>query len=140
MTPYEIARGEIGVKEGAGALNCARVLEYLDACPSLPDDMQEQDSTPWCSAFVNWCCQQAGIKGSGSAAARSWLQIGERVTEPITGDILIFKRGGSPTAGHVCFFVKKTGDKYFCLGGNQGDSASEQWYSSADLLGIRRLT
>ncbi|MBK8086018.1 MAG: hypothetical protein IPK28_20525 [Devosia sp.] len=55
-------------------------------------------SVAWCAAFKGAMLRRAGYQGSGSLAARSYLDYGE-VIEPNNakrGDIAIFKRG---TAG-----------------------------------------
>ena len=138
MTPYSIARTQINVAEWVKGDN-PQIIEYLKSCPSLPDDMENDQGTPWCAAFVNWCCKEAGIEGTRSAAARIWLTYGEKLKEPVPGCIVVLRRTNSPTSGHVCFFVKQSGDKILCLGGNQGDQVKESWYSTADVLGYRRL-
>ena len=132
MTPYEIAKGEIGVKEVRGGEN-PRILEY-DACTSLH---ATDDETPWCSAFVNWCCKQAGIEGTGLANARSWLKWGKELGKPVEGCIVILKRPPNPASGHVAFFVRQQGDMVELLGGNQGDQVKLSWFHAADVLGYR---
>lgn len=132
-TPYEIAQREMGTKEVPGPGNNPRVLEYhdcttLDAC---------EDSVPWCSAFVNWCCKQAGIKGTGLANARSWLKWGVPVDKPVEGCIVILKRPPNPASGHVAFFVRELGGMVELLGGNQGDQVKLSWYHQADVIGYR---
>lgn len=39
-------------------------------------------NVPWCSSFVNAAMEGSGIKGTGSAMARSWLNWGEGVKDP----------------------------------------------------------
>ncbi|MGL4677802.1 MAG: TIGR02594 family protein [Plesiomonas shigelloides] len=133
MTPYEIAKGEIGQKEIVGPADNQRIVEYHGTTTLKATD----DETPWCSAFVNWCHHQAGIPGTNSAAARSWLNWGVSVTDPQEGDVVIFKRG-NPPSGHVAFFVKREGDIIRCLGGNQSDQVKISGYKVADVLGYRR--
>lgn len=133
MTPYEIAKQEIGVKEVDGDGNNPRILEYhdcttLDAC---------EDSVAWCSAFVNWCCKQADVVGTKSAAARSWLQWGRQLDKPVEGAIAILRRPPNPASGHVAFYVKELGGMVELLGGNQGDQVKYSWYHASDVLGYR---
>lgn len=133
MTPYEYAQKEIGVKETPGPANTKRVLEY-HATTTLK---ATSDDVPWCSAFVSWCVEQAGLRGTRSAAARSWLDWGTAVDLPQEGDIVILKRG-NPPSGHVGFFVKSAGDIIYVLGGNQSDQVKVSGYKRGDLLGYRR--
>ncbi|MDB4950006.1 MAG: hypothetical protein JWM27_2655 [Gemmatimonadetes bacterium] len=128
-----IARGEIGQTEIEGAKNNARIVEYHAATSLKASD----DETPWCSAFVNWCMKQAGIKGSGEANARSWLSWGRAVSEPVRGCVVVLTRGGSTTSGHVGFYMGPNGDRIQVLGGNQSNSVKLSNYPTADILGYR---
>lgn len=130
----EIAEGELGVSEIAGMHHNQRILEY-HACTTL---RATDDETPWCSSFANWCVYHAGIMGTRSAAARSWLNWGLPLAEPKVGCIVVFRRGASPTAGHVAFFdsIDEAG-RIRVLGGNQGDKVSYARFSKAELLGYR---
>lgn len=134
MTPYEYAKQEIGVKEILGGEHNPRILEYHATTTLKATD----DETSWCSSFVNWCVIQAGLKGTNSAAARSWLTWGHETKEPKEGDIVVFKRG-NPPSGHVAFFVKKEGNFIHVLGGNQSDQVKVSAYKAEDLLSYRRV-
>jgi uncharacterized protein (TIGR02594 family) len=70
-----IARAEMGVQEYPGPEHNPRIIQYLRSTTNPATS----DETPWCSGFVNWCMKQAGIVGTNSAAARSWLKWGGRV-------------------------------------------------------------
>ena len=127
----DVAKLEIGVKETPGEDN-PRIIAY-DACTTLGS--HEQD-TPWCSAFVNWCMKQAGIKGTGLANARSWLEWGDPLPKPMEGCVVVL-RHGAPPAGHVTFFIREFGDTIVCLGGNQGDQVKYSSYKAEDVIGYR---
>lgn len=128
-----IARGEVGVQELPGPEHNPRILAY-HATTTL---RATTDETAWCSAFVNWCMTQAGGRGTNSAAARSWLTWGRSLTEPLVGSIAVFRRGGSPTSGHVAFFLERRGSGIMVLGGNQSNSVRVSSYPAQDLLGYR---
>jgi hypothetical protein len=49
MTPYEIAKAELGTTEVPGTQNNPRILEY-HATTTLK---ATTDEVPWCSSFVN---------------------------------------------------------------------------------------
>lgn len=131
---YDIALNEYGTHEIAGASHNRRIIEY-HATTSLK---ATTDETPWCSAFVNWVMKQAGYKGTGSAAARSWLTYGVELQSPMLGCIVVLKRGNNPQSGHVCFYVEEVANNMIrCLGGNQGDQVKYSLYSKADVLSYR---
>ena len=94
----------------------------------------------WCAAFVNSTLQQAGMKGTGSNMARSFLDWGQPVQQPQPGDIAVFSRGDpNGPYGHVGFFEGYNPDGTIrVLGGNQGDAVSIANYSPDALLGFRR--
>lgn len=131
-----IARAEMGQREvrGEGAHN-PRILEYL-ATTSLGRWGRSRDETAWCSAFANWCMQRAGLEGTGSAMARSWLGWGIDLQEPRAGCIVVLARG-APPAGHVGFYLQRDGEMVRVLGGNQANAVSVQPYPRARVLGYR---
>ncbi len=135
---YEIARQEVGVTEDSRTKrNNARILEYHQST-SLDKNLARHDETPWCSSFANWCIQSAGIKGTRSARARSWLKWGEPLEEPREGCIVVFARPkAGPKAGHVGFYAGPSGDRIRVLGGNQSNSVKISRYSRKQLLGFR---
>ena len=62
FTPFpwmEYALQEYGTREIAGRRSNPRVEEYLRSVGN-----HGSDETAWCSAFVNWCMEQAGIRGT----------------------------------------------------------------------------
>lgn len=76
--------------------------------------------TNWCSAFVNWCVEQAGYRGTDDALALSWLHLGERC-QARWGAIAVV----TAPRHHVGFCVKRgwknDGSSFvYILGGNQG--------------------
>jgi uncharacterized protein (TIGR02594 family) len=137
----KIATNELGQKEIKGAADNPVIVNYSKEAGF---DWVNDDETPWCSIFVNWCAKKAELKGSGKANARSWLRIGTKVDEsPEPGDVVIFWRG-SPDSwkGHVGFFLGFSKDlsRVYTLGGNQGNQVSISAYSSSSVLGYRRLS
>jgi len=138
-TAYEVALAEKGTKEFSGDRDNPRVVEYLSSVNSLSHQAQRNDETPWCSVFVHWCLAQAGIQGTNSAAARSWLNWGKEVTQPEKGDIVVFWRGKKDGwHGHVGFVEKVTAKNVYCLGGNQSDAVNIKPYAKSRVLGYRR--
>lgn len=139
LTPYDVARRHLGVREIPGKQHNPTILNwYRKLIVSVYDD-----ETAWCSTFVNFCALEAGYERTGKLNARSWLHIGERITtrQARQGDVIIFERGNSVWQGHVAFIQSinlETG-RAVCLGGNQNDAVNLQSYPLSKLLGIRRL-
>lgn len=140
-----IAQGELGVHEIRGAQHERRVVQYHQATSLRARD----DETSWCSSFVNWTMQQAGVRGTGSAAARSWLQWGRAVPADARhvrpGDVIVFPRGSNPAQGHVAIVSDVLGDgRVRVIGGNQAvrgqghDGVTYSERSLASALGVRR--
>lgn len=133
MKWLEIAREELGVTEVSGKVARPRILEYfaVSGHPEVKDD-----ETAWCSAFAGFCMEKAGIKGTMSLAARSWLRWGKSC-KPKPGAVMVFKRGTSSWQGHVGFYIAETATHYEVLGGNQGNSVSIRRYPKTAFLGSR---
>lgn len=134
---YELAKKETGVVEWGDGSNPRVVAYYKDAgSPEVKDD-----SVAWCAAFVGAMLSRAGVQGTRSLLARSYLDWGLTVAteDAKEGDIVVFRRGKSVWQGHVGFFVRREGDRVYVLGGNQRDSVNITPYAASDLLGVRRV-
>jgi uncharacterized protein (TIGR02594 family) len=133
-----IAEHELGVAEVPGEGDNPRIVEYLEST-TLGSPDNENDETPWCSAFVNWCMEQAGIQGSDSAWARSWLNWGREPKSDIEsewkGCVVILERGAN--SGHVGFLDAWEDEQVRLLGGNQGDRVGYAWFPVDRVLGYR---
>lgn len=129
----EIARAEIGTKEMPGKAANPRILEYHQNTKLRAIS----DEIAWCSAFVNWVLKQAGIEGTDSSMARSFLKWGFPLKSPIPGCVVVLKRG-KPPFGHVAFFVRRVQTGFIeVLGGNQSDQVKTSAYRESDVLGYR---
>ncbi len=95
--------------------------------------------TPWCAGFVGSVLNASGVKGTGSLAARSYLNYGTPTKTPAQGDIVVLSRSGDPSKGHVGFFAGYD-DKgnVKILGGNQGDQVSIKSFPAYRVLGFRQ--
>ena len=132
-SPMEIAHGLLGAGE---VPNRAAIQDYLRTGGQNLDPV----TTAWCAAFVNSSLVQAKFRGTGSMAARSFMNYGEPVAQPQRGDIAVFTRGG-PTSGlgHVGFFDSINPDGTIrILAGNQGDAVAYGNMKPDELLGYRR--
>lgn len=132
---FEVAKTQIGVKEISGSKDNPQIIEYLKSC-NYSDEITLHDEIPWCSAFVTWCLQQAGGKGTRSLAARSYLGWG-KASKGVPGDVVVLRRGTSSWQGHTGFLVEK-GTLYIkVLGGNQANAVSIKKYPRVMVLGYR---
>lgn len=141
-TPMQVARELIGTREIPGRDDNAAILKML----KLDGDWPEHDEVPWCSAFVNWCCNVAGYERSYKLNARSWLNVGTPIelseAENARGtDVVILSRPPSPTNGHVGFFAGlNVAGRVLLLGGNQGDQVCVASFEPSRVIGVRRLS
>lgn len=138
-----IARAEYGTNEIRGARDNDRVVQYHQATSLRAKD----DETSWCSSFVNWTMKQAGIEGTHSAAARSWLKWGQAVdaAQVKPGDVIVFPRGNNPAFGHVAIVSEVLDNgRVKVIGGNQrvaGENYDGVTYAErklSDAIGLRR--
>lgn len=130
---FKIACEELGVSEEFGANHNKRIIEYHQATFLKASD----DETPWCSAFLCWCMEKAGMESPRSPVARAWLQWGSPLSIPQKGCIAVFKRGTKSWQGHAGFFVADNKDEIYVLSGNQDNRVSIAPYKRSDFLGYR---
>lgn len=131
----DIARQYIGVREVSGKRHNATIVGWWEKLGLWFRD----DETPWCAAFVGSVLEQAGIRSTRSAAARSYLKFGLEIKRPAVGAVVIFWRGSkNGGSGHVGFVVgKDQKGNLMVLGGNQGDAVNIKPFSTDRVLGYR---
>ena len=133
------ARKFYGQKELEGKENNKVILEFFKG---TGNGKIKSDEVAWCSVFVGYCAKKAGYDFKIKPAAKSWLEIGKKVTEPKPGDIVIFWREDPNSwKGHVSIFIGKDEEtnEIICLGGNQDDQVCIRKYDANSVLGFRRL-
>lgn len=147
MTPHAdpawlvLARADLGTSEIPGPEDNPEIVRWH----SFTTLRAKDDETPYCSAAVCAWFEEAGIKSTKSAAARSWEKWGQPVwpgAHPIPlGAVLVFWRGRTPSApqGHVGLYMG--GDpakgRVSVLGANQSNTTSIISTPSARLIGAR---
>lgn len=131
------AIGEFGVTAKEGAAHNKRIIEYFAVSNAK---YVNDDETPWCAAFVNWCLAQGGHVGTKRLNARSFLDYGEKVEEPKLGDIVIlWRKSKLGVLGHVGFYVGETTTGIKIYGGNQDNAVNIKVFPKDRLLGYRRI-
>ena len=132
-----IARSYLGQHEIPGPKANAFIVKCLESTTIGSPDNQS-DETAWCSAFVNECLKEAGVKvRTNSAWARSWLDWGREPTDEEFGEGLIVVLERGENSGHVGFLEDWDDNRVRLLGGNQGDAVSEAWFPMSRVLGYR---
>ena len=128
------AQAEKGVSTYPPGQSNPRITEYHSHTTLRGYD----DKASWCSSFVNWTLAQAGMVGTGSALARSWLDWGRPLERPAPGCIVVLYRDDPESwKGHVSFYLRTEGDRIFLFGGNQLDAVREHDYPLNSVLGYR---
>jgi len=129
-----IADAERGVRRFSPGETNPRIVEYNNTTQLVGYD----DKISWCSSFINWCMAGAGVCGTGSALARSWLDWGAAIDTPIYGCVVVLTRD-DPTSwhGHVGFYLRHDETTIHLLGGNQLDEVRELDYPISSVLGYR---
>lgn len=130
----------IGTKEVKGKVANPDIVKFA----SYTTLQATSDEVPWCSSFANFIVSTSGDAGTGSAAARSWLNWGRKLIEPTPGCIVVIERKDAlnPTAAHVCFYVCDDikPDHIQCIGGNQGDMVKMSVFPKTKVLGYRDVS
>lgn len=95
----------------------------------------KDDETPWCAAFVWAMLERVGIRSTRFESARSYLQWGRTLSEPVLGCVVVFTREGG---GHVGFLVgKDKAGNLLILGGNQSDQVNIRAFPVSRVSGYR---
>jgi uncharacterized protein (TIGR02594 family) len=130
----EVCWRELGTREIAGPQSNPAIERYHDSVALDGTD----DDVAWCSSLVNWTFNQVGMDGTGSRAARSWLEWGVALTEPAYACVTVLWRG-SPDSwkGHVGIFLGYIDDDIALWGGNQRNEVSVRRYPTVKVLGYR---
>lgn len=142
-TLLQVALDEYGFKETPGAGTNPEIDKYHESV-GKPD---WDEDVAWCSSFLNWCANEAGLERSKSAAARSWTKVGIKlasIADCIPGDIIVLHNGDpSNWRGHVGIYINKLPSRQcvYVLGGNQRNQVNIQEYPVQKIRehGIRRL-
>lgn len=150
VTAFDLAQRFVGLRELGGAEHHPLIQWGFTLCGY---GMNTPDEVPWCSAFAQIPAFLLRLPRSKSAAARSWLQIGQPVdlnAAVIGFDVVVLKRGTGAqlgpevlnAPGHVGYFAgwaDESRQSVRVLGGNQGDEVNVQSFPRERVLGVRRL-
>ena len=125
---------EAGVARHGDRSSNPRIEEYH----RIVSVRQWDDKVPWCSSFLNWCMSRAGIVGTGSALARSWLNWGVSISPARIGCVaVLWEDHPESWKGHVGLFLREESDDVYLWGGNQLSEVREHFYPRQKVLGYR---
>jgi len=132
MKRMEEARKHIGLQEIKGGKHATEIVQFWK---DIKRGGIKDDETPWCAAYVGAMLERVGIRSSRFESAKSYLQWGVQLAEPVVGCVVVFTRQGG---GHVGFCVgqDKVGN-LLILGGNQGDAVNVKAFPRSRVTGYR---
>lgn len=129
-----LARAELGTKEIPGPPSNPTVEQYY---AEAAGGKAYSDDVPWCAAFVGAMLARSSREPSGSLLAKSYLDWGAKLAEPIPGAIAVFSRGKHSWQGHVAIVESVGKNTVTVIGGNQGDAVTRARYPKSKVLGYR---
>lgn len=129
----KLALKEKRIDEITGEKAHPRIIEYHKATTLKATT----DEIPWCSSFVCWALEQAGVPSTKSSAARSYLKWGYSIPTPAPGCIVVLSRGTNPMQGHVGFWLSEDDEHVFVFGGNQDNMVCVEAYQKTRVLDYR---
>lgn len=125
---YAAAKSKFGEKEIPGNKDNPFILE----CFKTTSYKADHDETAWCAAFIGWVLKQVGLKGSGSAAAVSYLKWGVELKVPVKGCIMVLQH---PSGGHhVTIFDREENGRVYGLGGNQSNQVNVSSWAKSEVM------
>ncbi len=126
---FQTAIGEFGVREKAGKDdNNYRIVNYFKEV-GYPEI--KNDETAWCAAYVSWVLKENNVQVN-LIKAYDFIKIGQHVSKPKVGDIVVFKN-------HVGFYVSHHNGIVNVLGGNQSNKVKISRFSTDKVEDIRRI-
>jgi uncharacterized protein (TIGR02594 family) len=124
------AKKHIGLKEIPGPKHNSVILGWLKSLKAW----WSEDETPWCGTFVAHCMKTCNISVPNNwMRALAWAEWGVKLSSPVNGCVVVFKRAGG---GHVGFVMGQTTDGFLSvLGGNQGNSVTVAKFDKGRVVG-----
>lgn len=94
-----------------------------------------EDETPWCAACMNAALEETGYRGTNSAAAKSFMKLGEKC-ELQPGALVVVSR--APGRFHITCCDHIIDKKTFAgRGGNQGNELNCKPFEIAKIVSCR---
>lgn len=129
------ARQNLGLREIPGPKHHPVILAMWRA---IKRGGIKDDETAWCAAFVGWCLESTGHVSSRFESARSYLNWGVPLADPVVGAVCVLGRPGHAGAGHAFFVTGMTATgNPVGIGGNQRNAVAEDSFDADRVLGYR---
>lgn len=133
----QFALSEYGERALPGQPDNPHILQMAKDC-GFADYIHT--STAWCSLFMNYVALKTGYQRSNALNARSWLSVGNIITEPELGDVVVYWRDDpNGLLGHVGLYIGARNGLIYTLGGNEGNMVQIEGFDPGKVLGYRRL-
>lgn len=130
---FQIAVQDLDVTEFRGEADNPRIVAFH----KFTDLKASDDEVAWCSSAMCAWQERAGKRSTKSAAARSWLKWGNKITVPQPGCVCVLRRGQAKWMGHVAFYLAGDEDSVILFGGNQSNKVCVREFDREDVLGFR---
>lgn len=137
MMKEAVRIGKLNTNEIAGPKSNTEILKF--AATAGVSNIYKSDETAWCAVVMTAICitakQEVLFTSYDRLRAKSFLNFGIAVKEPVLGDVLVFTRTGG---GHVGMYVGEDKDCYHVVGGNQSNQFNVTRIAKNRLSGARR--
>ncbi|HEV7417678.1 MAG TPA: TIGR02594 family protein, partial [Tianweitania sediminis] len=131
-TALDVARQFEGLNERADS----KVLDSFLQASGNWKGMSVQDFA-WCASFANASLAKAGMQGTGSNMASSFLNWGTGTDAPKIGDVVVLRPQTTGSSGHVGFVAGFKDGSVDIFGGNQSHGANVKSYGLDQVVGFR---
>jgi uncharacterized protein (TIGR02594 family) len=101
----------------------------------IPKADPNSDQRPWGAVFVNYALEKAGVRGTRSPNALSFLIWGVPLDRPAVGAIAVLDYGDG--RGYVGMVEGQYHGMIVLLGGNQSDSVSRTAFPASEIAAYR---
>lgn len=137
MIKEAVRIGKLNTNEIAGPKSNPEILKF--AATAGVSNIYKSDETAWCAVVMTAICitanKEVPFTSYDRLRAKSFLNFGVAVKEPVLGDVLVFTRTGG---GHVGMYVGEDKDCYHVVGGNQSNQFNVTRIAKNRLSGARR--
>lgn len=122
-----------------------QALTYLEetSATAIEEQFLTEDSTSWCSEFINWCASTSGYENStvlptfktaeeGVKFFTSQSQFQTENYSPSIGDVVFFDNDNDNIADHIGIITKSEGNKIYTIESTNNKEMTQKTYESAN--------
>lgn len=137
MIKEAVRIGKLNTNEIAGPKSNPEIMKFAEIAGVK--SIYKSDEVAWCAVVMVAICltakQDIAFTGYDRLRAKSFLNFGSPVKDPVLGDVLVFTRSGG---GHVGMYVGEDKECYHVIGGNQSNQFNVTRISKNRLSSARR--